>query len=156
MTGLALRLAGAALALAAGYGWGACQVERAARHTRALDELEAALAFIRAAILYRELEAGEIRRQLQREHPWPWLAGEGALCDLRPPAGLPPAQRETFAACFSALGRCTAPESVRRLDHCLARCGEYRADAWAQECKARKLYRQAGLCVGALAVLLLL
>ena len=156
MSGWGLRLAGVALALAAGYGWGARQVELAARHTRALDELEAALGFIRAAILYRELEAGEILRQLREECPWPWLGRGEALCDLRPPGGLPTTQREVFAACFSALGRCGAPESVRRLDHCLARCRAYQADARAREDKARRLYRQAGLCVGALAVLLLL
>lgn len=157
MSGWVLRLAGALLALGAGYGWGAVRVEQARRHTQALDELGRVLDFIRAAILYREMDSGEILHQLCAEMPLPWLPKSGdALCAVRPPAVLPPSQYAVFAACFSGLGRCGTRETVRRLDYCLARCAEFQACAEQEEENAKKLYRQAGLCLGALAVLFLL
>ena len=157
MSGWILRLAGTLLALCAGYGWGAIRVEQACRHTRALDELARVLDFIRAAILYREMDSGEILRQLHAEMPLSWLPGSGEmLCALRPPPVLPQAQYAVFAECFSGLGRCSTRETVRRLDYCLARCTEFQSCAKQEEEKAKKLYRQAGLCLGALAVLFLL
>lgn len=157
MSGWILRLAGAFLALCAGYGWGAVRVEQAHRHTRALDELGRVLDFIRAAILYREMDSGEIMHQLRAEMPLSWLPeGGDALCALRPPPVLPPNQYAVFADCFSCLGRCGTRETVRRLDYCLARCAEFQTGAGQEEEKAKKLYRQAGLCLGALTVLFLL
>ncbi len=157
MNGWVLRLIGAALALCAGYGWGALRVERACRHTHTLDELAKVLDFIRTAILYREMDSAEILRQLQAETPLNWLSGSRTqLYQIRPPKSLPPEQYAVFAECFSLLGRCGAEEAVRHLEYCLARCETFRAAAAAEEQKAKNLYRQIGLCMGALAVLFLL
>lgn len=157
MSGGVLRLAGALLALSAGYGWGAARVEQARRHTQALDEMGRVLDFIRAAILYREMDSAEILHQLRAQMPLAWLCESGdTLCTVHPPTVLPPCQYAVFAECFAGLGRCGTQETVRRLDYCLARCTEFRACAGREEEKAKKLYRQAGLCLGALAVLFLL
>lgn len=157
MSGGLFRLAGAILALCAGYGWGAARVEQACRRARALDELARVLDLIRSAILYREMDSGEILRQLRAETAFAWLPADGEpLCRLRPPPAVPPAQRTVFAECFARLGRYGVQESVRSLEYCLARCAVFRAEADEEEKKAKKLYRQAGLCLGALAVLFLL
>ena len=113
-----LRLAGALLALSAGYGWGAARVEQARRHTQALDEMGRVLDFIRAAILYREMDSAEILHQLRAQMPLAWLCESGdALCTVHPPAVLPPCQYAVFAECFAGLGRCGTQETVRRLDY---------------------------------------
>ena len=157
MSGLILRLIGAAMALCAGYGWGAMRVEQACRHTRALDELAKALGFIRTAILYREMDSEEILCQLRLQMPLLWAPdSETPLYQLRPPDILPAEQYAVFAECFSILGRCGTEEAVRQLEYCLARCLAFREAAETEEQKAKHLYRQAGLCLGALAVLFLL
>lgn len=152
----AVKLAGACLILIAGYAWGSYRTHGARRHVLQLKELERFLYFVKGEIEYRGLQSQEILSEAKSGQPYTLLclSGCASLCEVRAPEELPGPERKVFDECFGGLGQHTGQESCRQLEYCLARCAFFLQQAQENECKANKLYRQLGLCFGALAVLL--
>lgn len=154
----ALRLLGVCLLIAAGYGAGLRRLQQLRSRVEALRQLGRMFARVQDEIEYRGLPLGEILELLRCEEGFERLE-LGACPDLQQlklPVALSAAQRAALEGALRTLGQRTSQESTRQLAYYQKICASFTEQEELKLCNAEKLYRQLGLCAGALAALLFL
>lgn len=155
---LTVRIIGAALLAASGYGAGMYLLNQQIRRVKVLSQMERLLGRIQDEIEYRALPLDEILYVLRQETGFELLRLDRCqdLRQLIMPDVLSSSQRQMLEQAMITLGQRTSQESSRQMEYYQRQCTVLINQEHEKLCNAQRLYRQLGVCGGLLAALVLL